>query len=195
ARALAAKYRTDLAHGEQVAEFGERLFDELQTEHQLDGSHRFLLRIASLLHEIGLFVGNRGHHKHSLYLILNSDLFGLTRDDILLVALVARYHRRNSPSPLHPEYASLPRERRLMVQKLAAILRVADALARARRPRLPEIAIARDENRLTLTLNSLDDVSLERMALVEKGGLFTDIYGLEIALRTTPLLKGPESNV
>ena len=89
-----------------------------------------LLHVAALLHEIGGYVSNRSHHKHSYYLIANSEIFGLNREETVLAALVARYHRRSGPKSSHAEYMSLPRESRVLVNKLAAILRVADALAR-----------------------------------------------------------------
>ena len=105
-----------------------KLFRELQSEHGLDARFELLLRIAGILHEVGSFISDRSHHKHSMYIILNSDLFGLSRKDIALIALVARYHRRASPRAYHLEYNSLDRESRLVVSKLAAILRLADAL-------------------------------------------------------------------
>ena len=85
-----------------------------------------------LLHEAGGYVSNRSHHKHSYYLIANSEIFGLNREETMLAAHVAHYHRRSGPKPSHPEYMSLPRESRVTVSKLAAILRVADALSRPR---------------------------------------------------------------
>ena len=66
--------------------------------------------MAGLLHEVGGFVSSRSHHKHSCYLIANSEIFGLNRDEIAMVAQVARYHRRSGPKPSHAEYVALPRE-------------------------------------------------------------------------------------
>jgi exopolyphosphatase/pppGpp-phosphohydrolase len=66
-----------------------------------------ILYVAAVLHEIGLFVSTSSHHKHSMYLVLNSELFGLTKKDVRLVALVARYHRKSLPKPGHPEFAAL----------------------------------------------------------------------------------------
>ena len=71
-------------------------------------------------------------HKHSLYLIRNSEVFGLGKRNLLLVALVARYHRRASPQPMHEGYATLTRDERVTVAKLAALLRVAVALDESR---------------------------------------------------------------
>ncbi len=65
-----------LTHG-AVARLATRLFDNLAPEHALKERDRLLLEVASLLHDIGLFVSLRGHHKHSLYLLQASEIFGL----------------------------------------------------------------------------------------------------------------------
>ena len=125
---IGRKYQFDEPHASHVAALSKLLFDALRKEHQLPPRFETLLTVAALLHDIGLFVSNRSHHKHSMYLILNSDLFGLSARDLQLVALVARYHRRALPRTTHEGYTTLDRETRVAVSKLAAILRVADAL-------------------------------------------------------------------
>ena len=87
-----------------------RLFDELKPDHGLGPRYRLLLRVAGLLHEVGGFISNIAHHKHSYYLIRNSEVFGLSRSEIEMVAQIARYHRRSAPKSSHTEYMSLPRE-------------------------------------------------------------------------------------
>ncbi|MBM4154472.1 MAG: HD domain-containing protein [Lentisphaerae bacterium] len=195
AAALAARYHVDVRHADQVADISLRLFRALQPLHGLGPRHGFLLEIAARLHEVGLFVNNRSHHKHSMYLILNSDLFGVTREDLLLIALIARYHRRSAPLPEHPYYGTLPREQRLVVQKLAAILRVADALERSHLQRVRDFTVERTDGRLTVTIGDVEDLTIERMAIREKGGLFEDIYGVTIDLDRGHAMKGPEGNV
>ena len=102
ATAIAEKYHVDLDHAANVAEVAVRLFDVLQADHGLSTRHRLLLRVAALLHEVGGFVSSRSHHKHSDYLIANSEIFGLNRDEIALVAQIARYHRRSVPRAVAP---------------------------------------------------------------------------------------------
>jgi len=118
-----------------------------------------------------------------MYLILNSDLFGLSGGDKMLAALVARYHRRAVPGPTHGEYMGLDRENRLAVSKMAAILRVADALDRNHLQLVRTLTIAREADRLVLTVPQVEDLTLERMALNEKGNLFREIYGLSVELQ------------
>ncbi len=86
----------------RVAHLCRQLYRALQDDHHLEPRYEVILYIAAVLHEIGLFISNASHHKHSLYIINNSEIFGLSRKDVRLVGLVARYHRRASPKPTHP---------------------------------------------------------------------------------------------
>jgi exopolyphosphatase / guanosine-5'-triphosphate,3'-diphosphate pyrophosphatase len=185
ALALGAKYALDEKHGQQVADLSVRLFRELQPEHQLDARFELLLRLAALLHEIGLFVNTRSHHKHSMYVVLNSDLFGMSRHSMLLIALVARYHRRAMPQAYHEGYALLGRDDRLAVSKMAAILRIADALDRNHMQQVRELSFSREGSQFVIAIHDVEDLTLERLALKEKGTMFEEVYGMKIALRST----------
>src|SRR5262245_10425547 len=110
---LGRKFQFDEQHAVHVAELSSKLFQQLKEEHQLPPRYEIVLTVAALLHEIGLFVSNRSYHKHSLYLIRNSELFGLGKKDLLLAALVARYHRRASPQATHEGYNMLDRDEQI----------------------------------------------------------------------------------
>jgi len=182
ALAVARKYHVDRRHAQNVADLSAKLFDLLQAEHGLAARHRLLLRAAGLLHEVGGFVSNRSHHKHSYYLIANAEIFGLTRDEHILVAHVARYHRRAVPQPSHLEYVALPRDRRILVNKLAALLRVADALDRAHGQQVRDFQGERRGDEFVITVPGVTDLTLERQAIGQKGDLFEDVFGLRIRL-------------
>ena len=109
-------------------ELADRLFDELRDEHGLGARERLLLQVAALLHDVGIYVSLRAHHKHSQYLLAASQIFGLSDEETAVVANIARYHRRALPQKTHLPYVALDREDRIIVNKLAAILRVANAL-------------------------------------------------------------------
>ncbi len=167
-----------------VADIAVRLFDELHAEHGLGPRHRLLLEVAGLLHEVGGFVSSRSHHKHSGYLIANSEIFGLNRDEIAVVAQVARYHRRSGPKPSHAEYVALARETRVTVNKLAALLRVADALARGHVRHARDLRFDRQGDDLVVAIPGVADVLLEERAIAGKGDLFEDIFGMKVRLET-----------
>jgi exopolyphosphatase/guanosine-5'-triphosphate,3'-diphosphate pyrophosphatase len=180
---LGRRFDFDEAHSMRVAELCRQLFRALQSDHQLEPRYEVILYIAAVLHEIGLFVSVASHHKHSAYIINNSEIFGLSRKDVRLVGLVARYHRRASPKPTHAGYATLDRESRVVVSKMAAILRVADALERSHSQRISEIRCKREPGRLVITVPKVDDLSLEQLAMLQKGTLFEETFGMKVLLR------------
>lgn len=185
AQAVGGKYCTDMAHAEHTRMLAARLFDELAGEHRLGERHRLLLEVAAILHEVGVFVSSRAHHKHSYYLISNSEILGLTQDELVMVAHIARYHRRSRPKPAHVEYMSMARERRMIVSKLAAILRIADALDVSRTQQIREISCRIGADGLTISVQGNPDLIMEQRALAEKGDMLADIYGLDVHVEAT----------
>lgn len=182
AEALGEKYRYDAAHARHVAELAVRLFDELKPEHRLGPRDRLLLQVAATLHEAGGYVSSRAHHKHSYYVIINSVVFGLRRKETELVAHIARYHRKSCPKLSHVEYMSLRREHRMVVNKLAALLRVADALDRGHAQQVRDFTIEKDPEQFVIYVKEVVDLALERRALAGKADLFQDTYGMEVRL-------------
>lgn len=180
---LGSKYSFDEAHACHVARLVSRLFEQLRKEHQLDSRHEVLLHVAALLHEVGEYISARSMHKHSMYVIRNSEIFGLSKRNLLLVALIARYHRRASPQPIHEGYSTLTREERVAVAKMAALLRVAVALNESRSQRIHEFSCSVEGSRLVIAIPNADDLSLEQMALKQNGTLFEEVFGLRVLLR------------
>ncbi len=184
---LARRYQVDLQHARHVARLARTLFRSLQSEHRMDARCETLLYVAALLHEIGLFVGVSGYHKHSHYLITHSELFGLNEQDQQLAAMIARYHRRAAPKPTHELFARLDRDNRVVVSRLAGILRVAVALDHTGSQRVHDIECTIERHRLVISVqNSAGDLSLERMELRQKSLLLEDTFGLGVLLREAP---------
>lgn len=179
---IGVRYKTDRKHADHVAVFCRQLFRELQHLHGLDAKYELVLRVAAILHEVGMFISPREHHKHSLYILLQTEIFGLSSGDRVLVALLARYHRRYNPEPNHAHFADLSRDERMTVFKLAALLRVADALDRTHVQRIKTIQLKPDGGRLEIMTPGVDDTTVEQIAINSKCGLFSEIYGYEILL-------------
>lgn len=182
ARILAERYQSNPGHCEHVSNLCSRLFEELADLHQLTEHDALLLKVAAILHEVGTYISPRAHHKHSEYIILNSEVFGLDRMDVTIVALVARYHRHSVPVLDHPGYAALGTEDRIRVSKLAALLRVADALERTHAQRVSKIEIRRDHGKLHIRLPGLADAAVERLAMASKADLFEQVFGLSVVI-------------
>lgn len=184
AKSLAKKYRYDEAHSSAVVHVALKLFDALKEVHGMGPRERLLLEISAILHDIGAFVSASSRHKHSSYLINASEIFGLRKADKDIVSNVVRYHRRSPPKMTHVAYVSLPRQDRAVVSKLAAILRVADALDAGRQQKCREFTLEREDGSYVLWVpEAAGDVSLERQSLAKKSDMFLDVIGATITLK------------
>jgi exopolyphosphatase/guanosine-5'-triphosphate,3'-diphosphate pyrophosphatase len=186
ARSLGRKYQYDERHAERVRELACLLFDELKTEQRMTDTHRLYLEVAALLHDIGLFVSSRGHHKHSYYLIYSSELFGLRQRELEIIANVARYHRRALPQRSHTPFISLERDERMIVSKLASILRVANALDKEHLQKVTDLKVVREGDQIVLIAQNVSDLTMERAALASRSDFFTEIFGKKVILREAP---------
>jgi exopolyphosphatase / guanosine-5'-triphosphate,3'-diphosphate pyrophosphatase len=183
AAALGARYRYDEPHARAVARLSTRLFDALADDHGLTRRDRLLLEVAALLHDIGLFVSLRGHHRHSLYLLQASEVFGLSREDMQVVGNVARYHRRGLPQKAHVEYTRMNSHERVRINKLAAILRLANALDAEHAQKITNISVHDEDGTWTLTLEGRGDLTMERLAATSRADLLTDVFGKRVVVR------------
>ncbi len=161
---LAERCRYLAPHAQQVSRTALALFDATRPDHGLDDQAREWLEFAGLLHDIGVHISYERHHKHSQYLIQHGDLRGFDPDEILLMALVARYHRQSPPKKSHPEFASLSPERRRVVRVLGALLRLAEGLDRSHAQVVDHLETERTESELVVRLQTKSDPELELWA-------------------------------
>jgi exopolyphosphatase/guanosine-5'-triphosphate,3'-diphosphate pyrophosphatase len=183
AAALMEKYRCDAAHGRQVAALAVRLFDQFQAEHGLGPRERLLLEVAGLLHDVGIFINLRGHHKHAQYILSVTDLFGLTREDMAVIGNVARYHRRATPQRSHLSYVALDSDTRVVVNKLAALLRLANALDADHLQKVRDVRAVEEEAGWVLEVEGSADLTMERLATLSRADLFTEVFGRRVSFR------------
>jgi exopolyphosphatase / guanosine-5'-triphosphate,3'-diphosphate pyrophosphatase len=173
---LGRRFMFDEAHGLHVSRLALSLFDQLENLHHLGRADRRLLLTAAILHDIGGFISHKRHHKHSLYLISNSELPGLSPVQMLMVANIARYHRKNIPRDRHPDFMRLSDEDRVRTSRLAALLRVADALDRAHLQHVQSVDASLDQKSVNLRIKGTGDLLLERWALGMKKDLFEKVF-------------------
>jgi exopolyphosphatase/guanosine-5'-triphosphate,3'-diphosphate pyrophosphatase len=183
AEALGERFRYDARHAHQVARLAVSLFDDLRAEHGLSARHRLRLEVAALLHDIGIFVNLRGHHKHAQYILSVSEIFGLSRDDMAVISNIARYHRRAAPNKSHLPYMALDSEARVEVNKLAAILRVANALDADHLQKVGAVKVLREDDHWVLEVEGGGDLTLERLAALARADLLTEVFGRRVSFR------------
>jgi exopolyphosphatase/guanosine-5'-triphosphate,3'-diphosphate pyrophosphatase len=178
--ALGRHYLFDEAHCVHVSSLACALFDQLTELHGLDQVGRRILLAATVLHDVGQFVSYKRHHKHSFYLIANSELPGFSEREMLLVANVARYHRKGEPSTAHEGFAELTEGERVIVQKLGSILRLADALDREHQQRVRDVRARVEGRELVVRLDGEGEMLLEHWALKKKAEFFTNVFKLKV---------------
>ncbi|GHV40822.1 exopolyphosphatase [Spirochaetia bacterium] len=179
---LGRKYHYDENHSRHVASFCMTLFDALTREHGMNRRERMMLEAAAILHDIGMFVRSSTHQMHGQYIVANSEIFGLRRDDLDIISNVVRYHRGAPPNESDIEYIALDREERVLVLKMVSILRVADSLDRGHSQHIRNITVEKRGEILALQTQGVHDLSLELTGLEEKAGMFQDVFGYKVIL-------------
>ncbi len=181
--ALATKYEVSMTHARHVAMLGHRLFELLQPLHKLPAEAGRLLESAAFLHDIGHFVSGTGHHKHSAYLVANSDLPGFTDRERLALAALCRFHRKSMPQTRHQEYSSLTAESKRLVLYLMPLLRIADALDRGHQQKVREISGGLRDGYVLLQIQTDESADLELWAAEEASRTFRDVFEIPVSIQ------------
>lgn len=184
--ALAQRYAADNAHGRQVARLATALFDGVAPMLNMPPRGRELLEYAALLHDIGHAVDHGRHQRHTYYLIKHSELLGFDPEEIEIIALVARGHRKQVPKPSAPELALVRSVNRKLVRSLAALLRIADALDRTHFGVVKSLSVGKASGRLVLHVDAgAENAELELWAAERRVELLSRLLDRPVVLRPT----------
>jgi exopolyphosphatase/guanosine-5'-triphosphate,3'-diphosphate pyrophosphatase len=181
--AMARRFGVDVPHARRVAEFAQDLFTALQPLHRLTAPWGRLLEAACYLRDSGHFISGTSHHKHSEYIVANSDLAGFRDDERKLVAHLCRYHRKSLPSERHTDYSALPPESQAALLRLIPILRLADGLEQEPEHRVSSVSCSIGLDSVALTLRTNLQAELEQWAVEQVGGPFRSIYGKSLVMK------------
>lgn len=182
---ISLRYGCALKHARQVAALGHVLFNSLLPLHQLPPAFGKLLEAAAYLHDVGHYVSDLSHHKHSYYLVANSDMSGFTNRERELIANLCRYHRKALPASNHLNTRPLSAEDRRALDKLVPLLRVADSLDRSHDQRVQSLECQVRDGQVILELTSSTDVDLEGWAAERAGEVFREVYGVPVTIRAS----------
>lgn len=179
---LLKQYEREPEHVRHVTRLALELYDQLTELHGLGSRERELLEAAALLHDIGWSQSATAHHKASQKLILGAELAGWSDEEKLIIANIARYHRKSSPKLKHRKFAQLSDQNKQVVLKLAAILRVADSLDRSHNDVVEKIICHIDHDLVRLEVFCRYDLGFELYAFEKKRGMFSEVFGLDILI-------------
>jgi exopolyphosphatase / guanosine-5'-triphosphate,3'-diphosphate pyrophosphatase len=180
-RNMAYRYGNSIPHVVQVARLSGKLFRSLQPIHKLPPEAGKLLEAAAYLHDIGHFVSNTGHHKHSAYLVENSDMPGFTVNERLAVAALCRFHRKSMPQSRHLQFQVLDPETKRIVLMLIPLLRLGDALDRGHKQNVQDVIVSLWNGEVTVKPQG-SDIELETWAAAGNAAIFRDVYQVPLAV-------------
>jgi exopolyphosphatase/guanosine-5'-triphosphate,3'-diphosphate pyrophosphatase len=189
---LAERCRYARKHARQVAALSLALFDRTTRSHRLTANEREWLEYAALLHDIGVHISYERHPRHSWYLIRNGDLRGFEPHEIDIIALVARYHRRATPSRRHEGFSELSKAHRRTVRALGAILRLAEALDRSHAQTISGIEFHDREDDALLQLQTKGDAELELWAATRHLSPFERMLGKPLRVEVSRQTYGEQ---
>jgi exopolyphosphatase / guanosine-5'-triphosphate,3'-diphosphate pyrophosphatase len=168
-------------HAEHVAALCLTLFDELKPLHGMGSAERELIEYGALLHDIGWHIGRTGHHKHSMYLIVNGDLKNFSREEVAIIANIARYHRRATPRRKHDSYQDLSSRSRRIVDIGSSLLRLADGLDRSHASVIRNIRCKTEGKSVRCILTARSDAELEIWGARRKMKWFSKVFKADIS--------------
>jgi exopolyphosphatase/guanosine-5'-triphosphate,3'-diphosphate pyrophosphatase len=177
-------------HALKVARIAGELFDGTTPLHELGAEERELLEMAALLHDIGEYVSADGHERHTAYLIENARLRGFSPHEIDVLSCLGRFHKRGTPKSSFETYGRFSAEERKTVNKLAALLQVADGLDRSHGGPVQDVTVATRPGVVEVTVDADDDIDLEIWGLRRKRELFERVFDCKLEVcesRTGPV--------
>ncbi len=183
ARVLASQYAQDEAHINDVLEKAMVMFDRLANVQGLTKRHRMLLNIAVIFHDTGKAINAAEHDVYSAMLVRSSDIIGLTQEEQKVVELVVRYHEEEELDQSNPDYLALPHKTRMVVSKLIAIIRLANAMDASHKQKLSQPIVKITEDKFRIRIIPKESYVFEKWMFDRQAVFFYDIFGLEPQLR------------
>lgn len=177
-RSIGERYHYDPDHAKATEKFAMVIFDSLKKSQGLDEQARLLLRAASNLHDIGKYVCLRSHTAYSYRLVNSTDIMGFSNQDKRIISLVTYYQGSLLSEHRMVDRPFVEKEILPLVAKLAAILRLADALDRSYRQKIKDCQVEVKGNELLVKVKSKEDLALEEWTFNNKANLFEAVFGL-----------------
>jgi len=183
-RNIAKRYSSGKAHIQGTTALALAIFDGMKKIHGLGPRERLLLRIAVQLHDCGKYISIGDVAECSYHIIMSTEIIGLSTEERQIIADVVRYNNiKFVYSGVYEENLGVNVERHLKIGKLAAILRLANALDRSHYQKVKGLKAVMKERELTIVMESDQDISLELGLLKDKVDFFEEIFGIRLTLR------------
>jgi len=180
---LCKRYSVDIRHATQVRDLSQQLFKSLKGIHGLPSDYAEWIAAAAMLHELGSYVNRNGRHRHTYYLIANSELFGFSPEQRHIVASIARYMGKSRPSERDREVRNLRPSAREFLDRAVVLLRIARALNQGRRGIVQKLRAKEAGAEVMLELRGKPGMDLEVWTAEKERSYFRDVFGRDLLVR------------
>jgi len=178
---VAKRYGVDPKKYEPVRADAVKLFDLLSRVHELPDEYRFWLASAAVMHDVGKFMNHQGHHRHTQYIIANSEIFGFSPVQRAIVSAIARYLGKSRPDAEDRPMRFVPPEEHLYVRRAIVLLRLAVALNQDRVNDTLRIAAKIYPKRVVLELRATrGNAELESWSARKESAYFREVFRREL---------------
>ncbi|ADD69751.1 Exopolyphosphatase-like protein [Denitrovibrio acetiphilus DSM 12809] len=181
---IGRRYNMDEKHAETTVRFSMKLFEKLRPLHSLGRREKLMLEAASILSDVGNYIGSRNHNKHSYYLVQSIEIPGLDRQFVKIVSYLALMHNGDVEHWFENKYNYFPMEKRLLIKKLVSILRVSDAMDASHMNLITDFDVDILQGKIVIRAKCKKTPFLEKLSFEEKGRIFMDTFGIPIELET-----------
>jgi exopolyphosphatase/guanosine-5'-triphosphate,3'-diphosphate pyrophosphatase len=182
-RSVMLSHNVNIPHAENVFRLTSMMFDKLTSLHDLDQSFNNIIKTASMLHDCGISIRYYDHHKHSFYMILNSEINGLSHKDLILSAYTAASHRNNEFEMNVFMFNGIINRMDLQnVEKLGAFLRIAESLDKSMSGAVKDIIFTIDDDTVTMKIISDGNIDLEISDAKKAIPFFNDTFDKKLII-------------
>jgi exopolyphosphatase/guanosine-5'-triphosphate,3'-diphosphate pyrophosphatase len=179
----ATRYDVQISGAEHVQDLALQLFQGLRNVHHLPPDYREWISAAALLSDVGSFINRTGRHRHTYYVIANSEVFGYSAEQRRVIAAIARYLGKTRPSPGDRAIRAVPLSQRNLIPQAVAILRMARALDQGRRGAVKKVKTKlRDGSVLFSFETKRGGAELELWSLSKEAAYFRELFGRDLVL-------------
>ena len=183
-RSIAKRYKSNQAHIKNMEEITLQIFDKMKKIHGLGQRERLLLQISVILHNCGKFISLTNVAECAYNIIMATDIIGLSLAERQIVANVVKFNTMDfSYYDKLALGSSISRKEYLVIAKLTAMVRVANALDRSHKQKFKNASIALRDGELIISVNSQDDLTLEKGTLEEKSEFFEEVFNVHPKIR------------
>ncbi len=178
---ICKRYNVDLNTVEPVREHVAQLFDAMEKVHELPQEYRLWLEAAAMMHDVGKFMNHQGRHRHTQYIIANSEMFGFSPEQRAIVSAIARYVGKSRPDAMDRVMRAVPVEEQMHVTRAAVLLRLAVALNQDRASAVVRLKTTVYPKRVVLDLvPGRGGAELEAWSLKKESDYFREVFRREL---------------